>query len=250
MQRERKSERQMQPRAHAERTEREANEVCCTLPAREVLQDSIQVAENGDKIFDFDDMIYMPVLRDLVKPSQGLVIVDECQVQSERERARARGRDGASRMCQFFLFRIGHGLGTCDNGATSHRQRAPAASRGRESGAVNQPLHARLSCRCLARSPAPSSVLPTVLHLSLKKENKSLHSEELIKRPTKRPINRPTKRPIKRPTKRRRVLHAEEAVQPPSFACANVHAEAGLKVALSPHIHRRSTATWAQGRMC
>ena len=85
----------MHPRTRTQHAERETNEVWCALPAREVLQESIAVAEAGEKIFDFDDMIYMPVLRDLVKPSESLVIVDECQVQIERESARARGRDGA-----------------------------------------------------------------------------------------------------------------------------------------------------------
>jgi hypothetical protein len=52
-----------------------------------VLQESIRIA---DKVFDYDDMIYMPVLHDLVKPSGGLVIVDECQVQRKRLRERYR----------------------------------------------------------------------------------------------------------------------------------------------------------------
>jgi hypothetical protein len=81
----RESERHEHLRAHAQDAERETSEVCCVLPAREVLQESIAVA---GEVFDYDDMIYMPVLRDLVKPSEGLVIVDECQVQSERERER------------------------------------------------------------------------------------------------------------------------------------------------------------------
>ena len=77
------SERHVHPRTRTQHAERETNEVCCALRAREVLQESIAVAEAGEKIFDYDDMIYMPVLRDLAKPSEGFVIVDECQVHSD-----------------------------------------------------------------------------------------------------------------------------------------------------------------------
>lgn len=52
-----------------------------------MLQESIGIAK---KVFDYDDMIYMPVLHNLVKPSGGLVIVDECQVQRKRLRERYR----------------------------------------------------------------------------------------------------------------------------------------------------------------
>jgi hypothetical protein len=47
-----------------------------------VLKESIAIAEAGEKIYDYDDMIYMPVLKDIVNPCETMIIVDECQVQT------------------------------------------------------------------------------------------------------------------------------------------------------------------------
>ena len=49
-----------------------------------MLKESIAIAEAGEKIYDYDDMIYMPVLKDIVNPCETMIIVDECQVQREK----------------------------------------------------------------------------------------------------------------------------------------------------------------------
>ena len=65
----------------------------------------------------------------------------------------------------FFRVWTGHGPCTRDNGARPHRQRAPAVSRRRESGALLLASH--FSLRGVWRTQLPSSALLALQHLRL-----------------------------------------------------------------------------------